>query len=211
MHYNSELQDIADQLLANKDRVIKRRTVMAIIALFLVVVVVALSTIKINRMQNMYDELASRYDSLYADYEEAVCLMSIEEFVGDAMLHPVELTKEELCTAAVACCTAFPEVIVAQACVESGMGTSNLGKNYNNLFGMRYTPNDPLAIGNHNGWAIYACWQHALVSRIIWDERNKMPECETAEEYIDNLHKRDYFLDPLYKVKLLTLIKINNL
>ena len=62
----------------------------------------------------------------------------------------------------------YPDVVFAQAILESGAFSSKVYKNNNNLFGMRM-PNKriTLAVGQKYGYAVYEYWQESVADYAI--------------------------------------------
>lgn len=99
----------------------------------------------------------------------------------------------------------YPEYIVAQASIESGFGTSDIGKNANNLFGMKYIdqtkphrPTTQIPGASYKGYGVYASWELSVVDRIMWElcwydsikpsqqkYENNFDRYAEAEEYVD--------------------------
>lgn len=70
----------------------------------------------------------------------------------------------------------YPEYIMAQAVIESGLGTSDVGKNANNMFGMKYIdqskphrPTTQIPGVDYKGYGMYASWELSVVDRILWE------------------------------------------
>lgn len=63
----------------------------------------------------------------------------------------------------------FPAIVHAQAVHESNFFKSDLAKNNNNLFGMKY-PGKRItaAVGELNGYAYYAGWTDSVVDYAMW-------------------------------------------
>jgi flagellum-specific peptidoglycan hydrolase FlgJ len=86
----------------------------------------------------------------------------------------------------------FPDVVFAQAILETGHFTSKLFKDANNLFGMKM-PNrrETLAIGQRkNGYAIFTNWTSSVNDYLLWQEyvlRNK--NITTKKQYLALLDK----------------------
>ena len=81
----------------------------------------------------------------------------------------------------------FPDVVFAQAVLESGNFTSNLFKNHNNLFGMKLPSiRETVAIGKvKNGYAKYNSWGESIYDYYLW--QNYMfskKDISTKKEYL---------------------------
>lgn len=90
----------------------------------------------------------------------------------------------------------YPEVIFAQAVLESANGKSELARTCNNLFGMKqastrpntqinYMVNNKSSLGQIYG--IYMNWQHSVIDRILWDEWVFSGEKPSREKYIKKI------------------------
>jgi len=64
----------------------------------------------------------------------------------------------------------FPDVVFAQAVLESGNFKSNLFKNHNNLFGMKLPKiRETVATGMvKNGYAKYDSWSESIYDYFLW-------------------------------------------
>jgi uncharacterized FlgJ-related protein len=72
----------------------------------------------------------------------------------------------------------FPDVVFAQAILETGHFTSSLFKNANNLFGMKLPyKRETLAIGKEKrGFAVFDSWTTSVNDYLLWQDyvlRNK--------------------------------------
>lgn len=63
----------------------------------------------------------------------------------------------------------YPDIVYEQYKAESGLGTSNLARNANNLFGMKmYQSRGGLAVGvTKSGFAIYNSFREAITDRLL--------------------------------------------
>lgn len=107
----------------------------------------------------------------------------------------------------------YPDVIMAQAIVESNVGKSSLGRTANNLFGMKkvglenpsrkHRATTQLPHTNQNGYGKYLNWQMSVIDRILWDLDNFPKAKPSCESYINYLNKV-YAEDPDYKTKIIS-------
>jgi uncharacterized FlgJ-related protein len=85
----------------------------------------------------------------------------------------------------------FPDVVFAQAVIETGNFTSALFRNANNLFGMKLPKKrETLAIGQNRGFAVFESWTHSVNDYLLWQEyvlRNK--DIKTKNEYLAYLNR----------------------
>ena len=90
----------------------------------------------------------------------------------------------------------YPEVIYAQAVLESSSGKSELAKTCNNLFGMKKASTRPNTQINYmvnertsleKIYGVYMNWQHSVIDRILWDEWVFSGKKPTREQYMAKL------------------------
>lgn len=97
----------------------------------------------------------------------------------------------------------YPEIVFAQARLESGNFQSNLFDKCNNLFGMNHPSiRETRSVGSTNGFATFENWLYSVEDRFIYEEL-----------YLSNLTREEYFSylgrvyaeDPNYVSKLKSL------
>jgi flagellum-specific peptidoglycan hydrolase FlgJ len=104
----------------------------------------------------------------------------------------------------------FPDIVWAQAVLESGHFKSKVFRNNNNLFGMRLPKKrETLASGSNLGYAMYDFWEESIADYWLYQEyvfrkRTKM----SREQYLSHLG-RSYASNPQYVSHLLGVIKKN--
>jgi uncharacterized FlgJ-related protein len=65
----------------------------------------------------------------------------------------------------------FPDIVLAQAVLESGNFASKVAKQNNNLFGMRMPKvRETTAIGQRYGYARYYSWKDSVKDYKLWQE-----------------------------------------
>lgn len=97
-----------------------------------------------------------------------------------------------------------PDIVYAQAVLETGNFTSHIFKSNNNLFGMKVATIRPTTnIGEEDGHAAFKHWRHSVVDYALYSScyLTKM----TRVEYLDYLSKR-YAEDPNYITKVKDII-----
>lgn len=85
----------------------------------------------------------------------------------------------------------FPDVVMAQAILESGSFTSKLAKHNNNLFGMRFPKvRETTAVGQRYGYARYLSWKDSVKDYKLWQEVlfRKYPNM-TRSQYMSYIKK----------------------
>jgi uncharacterized FlgJ-related protein len=102
----------------------------------------------------------------------------------------------------------FPEVVFAQAIIETGHLTSDLFKNENNLFGMKFpTRRETTSIKKSKyGYASYMTWMHSVYDYKLWQNKILSTKNMTEEEYI-KLLGRVYAEDKNYTKHIKSFIK----
>ena len=104
----------------------------------------------------------------------------------------------------------FPEIVLAQARLESGYYNSELFLSNSNLFGMRVAGSRiTLNQGKKQGYANYTDWRESVIDYSLW-YATYAHEYQTQEEFLDLLD-RIYAEDGSYKSKLLSIVKEQNL
>lgn len=101
-----------------------------------------------------------------------------------------------------------PEIVFAQAILESGHFTSSLFERANNLFGMKVPKQrETVAIGNTNGYSKYKNWHESIYDYKLWQEFlfSKRGELSKAEYYA--YLKKWYAADKNYVTKVQKKIK----
>lgn len=80
----------------------------------------------------------------------------------------------------------FPDIVFAQAVIESGNFTSKLTKVNNNIFGMRLPKRrETTAIGKgKSGYAIYCSWVDSVKDYLHWQNYFLKGKETTREEYL---------------------------
>lgn len=86
----------------------------------------------------------------------------------------------------------FPDIVFAQAVLESGSFTSKVFKSNKNLFGMRLPSRRPtLAVGKKYGYAVYNCWEESVGDYALYQEyyfKNKKISRSQYLAYIDRTY-----------------------
>lgn len=94
----------------------------------------------------------------------------------------------------------FPEIVLAQAKLESGNFTSRVFKENNNLFGMKVPARrNHLTIGKNLGYAIFEDWQQSVIDYALFQQTYFRGN--TEQDYYNWLN-RIYSIDDNYINKL---------
>jgi uncharacterized FlgJ-related protein len=87
----------------------------------------------------------------------------------------------------------YPEIVFAQAILESGHFKSTLFENHNNLFGMKYPSiRKTLAVGkSKSGYAKFEDWSASVLDYKLWQdmfiEKNNI---QNKNQYLSQLNKK---------------------
>lgn len=99
----------------------------------------------------------------------------------------------------------FPNIVLAQAEIETGHFTSNLFKENNNLFGMKVATKRPTTNkGEERGHAYYDNWRESVLDYGFFSAQY-LSDIKTEKQYLDYL-KENYAEDPNYVNKIIKLI-----
>jgi hypothetical protein len=94
---------------------------------------------------------------------------------------------------------AHPDIVMAQAIIESGNFKSKIFKENNNLFGMKMPEyRKTTAIGTNRGHAVYRNWRESVIDYALW--QGKRARYTTTNQYLRRL--RSYAADPNYITKI---------
>lgn len=90
-----------------------------------------------------------------------------------------------------------PDIVYAQAILETGEFTSPIFKENNNLFGMKYVkdfksryPRPTTAIGSQFGHAVYNNWRLSVDDYQLWQDMFKKTPIESESDYLQLLDSR---------------------
>lgn len=88
----------------------------------------------------------------------------------------------------------YPDLIIAQARLESGNFTSPIFKEGNNLFGMKEAKSRlNVAKGTFRNHALYGSWQESLLDRALYEASytHKIKDRKSYVAYLDRLYAED--------------------
>lgn len=118
----------------------------------------------------------------------------------------IEFSPENLRKYIKLCGIRFPEIVYAQAVLESGNFKSTIFLESNNLFGMRLACSRPTtALSKSRGHALYDSWMMSTIDYALFQSAF-LRKIRTSDDYLDYLSK-NYAEDPLYIEKLKRIIK----
>lgn len=100
----------------------------------------------------------------------------------------------------------FPDIVIAQAYLESGYLTSPLFYETNNPFGMQIPKQRPTtSFGDYNGYAIYSSLKDAVADYAIWQNGLPKSALQDTSAYFEYL-STNYASDTNYVSKLMWII-----
>lgn len=110
------------------------------------------------------------------------------------------LTKEELYEQIIKFGIKFPDIVFAQAVLESGAFTSKLFKTANNLFGMRVpTKRETSSVGKtQSGYSKYTDWNLSVYDYFLWQDYMLRDKAELTKNQYLALLGRVYASDKKY-------------
>ena len=100
----------------------------------------------------------------------------------------------------------FPDIVFAQAILESAHFKSKVFEENNNIFGMKVAKKrQTSSIGSRNGFSVYISWQDSVVDYYYYQEMLLNNRKMTREEYFNYLD-RNYSESNYYSKKLKDII-----
>ena len=140
------------------------------------------------------------------EVEEVEEVIEVNQDVIDLVMYVHEVGKQEINAEKVLTLidtlnVEHPHIVFAQMRLESGNFKSDLAKNNDNFFGMKYPrQRATVAQGVDRGYAYYRSWSYSVLDYAIWQRR--YASGLTEEEYLEMLSEK-YAEDKAYvrKVK----------
>jgi len=113
------------------------------------------------------------------------------------------VTKEKLYEQIIKFGIKFPDIVFAQAMIESGELTSKLFRTANNMFGMRFpSVRETTAQGKTNsGYSKYEDWNFGVYDYFLWQDHMLRNRNEITKSQYLSLLGRVYAKDPNYVSK----------
>ena len=113
------------------------------------------------------------------------------------------ITKQKLYEQIIKFGIKFPDIVFAQAMIESGELTSKLFKTANNMFGMRFpSVRETTAQGKTNGgYSRYEDWNFGVYDYFLWQDHMLRNRTEITKSQYLSLLGRVYAEDPNYVSK----------
>ena len=140
------------------------------------------------------------------EVEEITKIVEVNQDVIDLVIYVHEVGKQEINAERVLTLldtlnVEYPHIVFSQMLLESGNFKSDLAKNNDNFFGMKYPrQRATVAQGMDKGYAYYRSWSYSVLDYAIWQRR--YASGLTEEEYLEMLSEK-YAEDKAYvrKVK----------
>lgn len=140
------------------------------------------------------------------ELEDMEGVIGVNQDVIDLMIYVHEVGKQEISAEIVLALldtlnVEHPHIVFAQMRLESGNFQSDLAKNNNNFFGMKYPrQRATVAQGADRGYAYYRSWSYSVLDYAIW--QRIYASGLTEDEYLEMLSEK-YADDKAYvrKVK----------
>lgn len=102
---------------------------------------------------------------------------------------------------------AFPNIVLAQAKLETGNFTSQVFKNNNNLFGMKRAYKRPSTVKHiSRGHGRYMHWKESVLDYALRQAYYRAHSMKSDEEYYQHLLDSGYASDPNYIQKLRSIV-----
>lgn len=104
----------------------------------------------------------------------------------------------------------YPDIVLAQAEIETGHFTSTIFKENNNLFGLKEAKLRPTtAIGTNNNHAYYNNWRESVQDYCLY-QASHLKEIKTKEEYLQYL-EQNYAEDTNYVNKIKKILSLHEI
>lgn len=117
-----------------------------------------------------------------------------------------EFTPDKLKKYIKSCGIMHPEIVFAQAKIETGNFKSYIFKEGNNLFGMKLATSRPTtAIGEISGHALYQNWMQSVQDYALYQSAY-LRKLKSKENYLDYL-RENYATDQEYVLKIKKILK----
>jgi uncharacterized FlgJ-related protein len=83
----------------------------------------------------------------------------------------------------------YPDIVMAQARIETAHFTSKIFRENNNLFGMKLPrQRSTTAIGEQNNHAEYTSWRQSVIDYKLWQDK-VLKKVKSRRAYLKYLHK----------------------
>jgi flagellum-specific peptidoglycan hydrolase FlgJ len=136
-------------------------------------------------------------------------IQKVESVLDTTLVDQTDLTPENLRSFIKTLNLAHPDIVYAQAMLESGNLTSSLVKTNSNLFGMKVpSSRAKVSVKNKSNYSYFERttlegWQMSVIDYALWQSR--YANYKSKKDYFDHL-SRHYAEDPNYVGKLKNII-----
>ena len=143
------------------------------------------------------------------EVEEIEEVIEVNQNVIDLVIYVHEIGKQEISAESVLTLldtlnVEHPHIVFAQMRLESGNFKSDLAKNNDNFFGMKYPrQRATVAQGVDRGYAYYRSWSYSVLDYALWQRR--YASGLTEEEYLKMLSEK-YAEDKSYVKKVKSIV-----
>jgi uncharacterized FlgJ-related protein len=123
-----------------------------------------------------------------SSYEKLSIIVDVDEFTEEKFIEMLKHLNVK-----------FPHIVMGQAIIESGFGSSILYKTNYNLFGMKEAlvrPNHHS--GTRSGHALYNTWRESVYDYLYWQLYTGAARLKTDDEYYQFLKESGYAENPDY-------------
>lgn len=130
---------------------------------------------------------------------------TIEQHIGEAILYPTKEINDSILYAYLEEINAwYPDILLAQAKVESGSYTSTVFKKANNLYGMKQVYSRfHCQTGSYNSYGGYDSWKLSVLDRVLYDLfvfDSIKPEREVYLKQLRNYAESQNYIETINKV-----------
>jgi hypothetical protein len=180
------------------------------ITVCLVAVIIAVSFIAMIFINNEQSKILKSQQELIAKYRTELLheelIITLEQEIGHYMLQPNSEVNDSILYEFLKSNNVwFPDILLAQAKLESGNYSSSIYRRNNNLYGMKEcSKRQTTQTSIKNGYGVYNNWQLSVLDRIFWDVFT-FKEQPTEDEYLEAL--KSYVQDSSYIAKIKSMIK----
>lgn len=199
-----------EQLLFKKESVVSTLTTFFLLFIAFLIAVILIQNEETQRHKNIamkhFETIQNLEDKLNdKEYEESRISLYYE--IGVAVLEKNcgECNKENICEyidyLAEMGVVWYPEVLKSTCQIESGFGTSQVAKKYNNLFGMDHpTRRKTLSTKCSGGrFATFTNWKCSVLDRVLWDFATFDKHIPSKNAYYNKITTKYNTENPDYK------------
>lgn len=156
--YNNLLEDITEQECIKQ----MKKNIFICLSVLTVSILIVIFGIYITKSKTVKEPVQSNI----TQYEK-----SLEQHIGEAILFPQkEINDSILYDYLTTINVWYPDILLAQAKIESASYSSNVFNKTNNLYGMKSVNSRfHCQTGLYNGYGCYDSWKLSVIDRVLWD------------------------------------------